>query len=48
MAMDALTGNMPTEKILSFCSATKLETGVGWMAFEAAHNKASDLFSKYH
>ena len=48
MAMDALTGNMPTEKILSFCSAIKLETGVGWMAFEAAHNKASDLFSKYH
>lgn len=48
MAMDALTGNMPTEKILSFCSSNKLETGVSWMAFEAAHNKATDLFSKYH
>ncbi len=48
MAMDALTGNMPTEKILSFCSKHKLDTGVNWMAFEAAHNKASDLFNKYH
>lgn len=48
MAMDALTGNMPTEKILSFCSKNKIDTGVNWMAFEAAHNKATDLFNKYH
>lgn len=48
MAMDALTGNMPTEKILSFSTAHKLNSGVNWMAFEAAHNKATDLFSEYH
>ena len=48
MAMDALTGNMPTEKVLSFCTQQKVVTGVSTTAFEAAYNKASSLFSKYH
>lgn len=48
MAKDELTGNMPTEKMLSYFNTVKAETGVRWMAFETAHNKASDLFSKYH
>lgn len=47
MAKDELTGNMPTEKMLSYFTAAKVETGVNWMAFETAHNKASDLFSSY-
>jgi hydroxymethylglutaryl-CoA lyase len=47
MAKDELTGNMPTEKMLSYFTAKKVDTGVKWMAFEAAFNKASDLFSKY-
>ena len=47
MAMDALTGNMPTEKMLSHFTAQKIETGVSWMAFEAAHNKATELFTQY-
>jgi hydroxymethylglutaryl-CoA lyase len=47
MAMDALTGNMPTEKMLSHFTAQKMETGVSWMAFEAAHNKATALFTQY-
>ena len=47
MAKDELTGNMPTEKILSYFTAVKADTNVNWMAFEAAFNKASDLFSKY-
>ncbi|CAI8186931.1 MAG: hydroxymethylglutaryl-CoA lyase [Flavobacteriaceae bacterium] len=48
MAADALTGNMPTEKMLSYFSSQKIEHGVRWMAFEAAHNKASAIFQKYH
>ena len=48
MAKDELTGNMPTEKMLSYFTSEKIETGVNWMAFEAAYNKASELFSEYH
>ncbi len=47
MAKDELTGNMPTEKMLSYFTSKKVDTGVKWMAFEAAFNKASDLFSRY-
>lgn len=48
MAKDELTGNMPTEKMLSYFTARKVETGVNWMAFEAAFNKAKDLFDSYY
>ncbi len=48
MAKDELTGNMPTEKMLSYFTSAKVDTNVNWMAFEAAFNKASDLFSSYH
>ncbi len=48
MAKDELTGNMPTEKMLSYFTGKKTHTGVNWMVFEAAHNKATDLFSAYH
>ena len=48
MAKDELTGNMPTEKMLSFFQEQKAETNVNWMVFEAAYNKASELFSVYH
>ncbi|MBO0321998.1 hydroxymethylglutaryl-CoA lyase [Muricauda sp. CAU 1633] len=48
MAKDELTGNMPTEKMLSYFTATKADTGVNWMVFEAAYNKATELFSAYH
>ncbi|SNR32052.1 hydroxymethylglutaryl-CoA lyase [Maribacter sedimenticola] len=48
MAKDDLTGNMPTEKMLSYFTTKKAEMGVNWMAFEAAYNKATELFSAYH
>ena len=48
MAKDELTGNMPTEKLLSYFTSNKVATGVNWMAFEAAYNKAKDLFSRYY
>ena len=47
MAKDELTGNMPTEKMLSYFTAAKVDTGINWMFFEAAHNKATELFSAY-
>jgi hydroxymethylglutaryl-CoA lyase len=48
MARDELTGNMPTEKMLSYFTSVKAETNVNWMAFEAAFNKATELFSVYY
>lgn len=48
MAKDELTGNMPTEKMLSYFTAEKTDSGVNWMVFEAAYNKATELFSVYH
>lgn len=48
MAKDELTGNMPTEKMLSFFTTEKVTTNINTMAFESAHNQATKLFSKYH
>jgi len=48
MAKDELTGNMPTEKMLSYFTEQKANTGVNWLVFEAAYNKATELFSQYH
>lgn len=48
MAKDELTGNMPTEKMLSYFTTKKADSGVNWMVFEAAYNKATELFSQYH
>jgi len=48
MAKDDLTGNMPTEKMLSYFTSEKVECDVNWMAFEASYNKATELFTAYH
>jgi len=48
MAKDDLTGNMPTEKMLSYFTSQKVATGVNAMTFEAPYNKATELFSQYH
>lgn len=48
MAKDELTGNMPTEKMLSYFTSEKADSNVNSMVFEAAYNKATELFSKYH
>lgn len=48
MAQDELTGNMPTEKMLSYFTSEKVATNVNAMVFEAAYNKATELFSTYH
>jgi len=44
MAKDELTGNMPTEKLLSYFTAKKVETGIKPMSFESAYNKALAVF----
>ena len=47
MAKDELTGNMPTEKLLSYFNTQKIQTNIDALAFESAHNAASALFSNY-
>lgn len=47
MAKDELTGNMPTEKLLSYFTKCNVETHVNWLKFEAAYNEATYLFSQY-
>jgi len=47
MAKDKLTGNMPTEKLLSYFTTQKIETNLNVLAFESAHNAASALFLNY-
>ncbi|CAM1343603.1 hydroxymethylglutaryl-CoA lyase [Tenacibaculum amylolyticum] len=44
MAKDELTGNMPTEKMLSYFTANKVETNIKPMSFESAYNKALEVF----
>lgn len=48
MAKDDLTGNMPTEKLLSYFTAQKANTNLNAMSFESAYNEASKLFGKFH
>ena len=48
MAKDELTGNMPTEKMLSYFNSVKVDSGIRPMSFESAHNEATRIFEKYH
>lgn len=48
MAKDDLTGNMPTEKLLSYFTAQKADTNLSAMSFESAYNEASKVFKSYH
>ncbi|MDB9913963.1 hydroxymethylglutaryl-CoA lyase [Flavobacteriaceae bacterium] len=48
MAKDDLTGNLPTEKILSYFAAEKVNTNVNSISFENAYKEASKIFNKYH
>lgn len=45
MAKDELTGNMPTEKMLSYFTANKVNTNVKPLSFESAYNKALEVFN---
>lgn len=47
MAKDDLTGNMPTEKLLSYFTTQKEVTDTSPMSFESAYNEASKLFGAF-
>jgi hydroxymethylglutaryl-CoA lyase len=44
MAKDDLTGNMPTEKLITFMAAEKIESKINVLAFESAYNEALKTF----
>lgn len=48
MAKDDLTGNMPTEKLLSYFTEQKADTDTKPMSFESAYNEATKIFTAYH
>ena len=48
MAKDVLTGNMSTEKLLSYFNSKKENTNLSAMSFESAYNEASKLFGAFH
>lgn len=47
MAKNELTGNMPTEKLLSYFTS-KQSNNLNAMSFESAFNEASKIFNTYH
>ena len=47
MASDALVGNMPTEKLITFFADRGIQAGVHMTTFESAMNKTSELFSQF-
>lgn len=48
MATDKLTGNMPTEKLISYFIANRKMIGLNTLSFESAYNEASKLFGEFH
>lgn len=47
MASDALVGNMPTQKVITFLNERGIDTGLCMTSFESAMNKTKELFSTY-
>ena len=47
MAKDELTGNMPTEKVLSYLTTNKVND-LNPMSFESSYNEASKICNFYH
>lgn len=48
MAKDELTGNMPTEKLVSYFTKRKMESNLNALSFEKAYNEASNIFNAYY
>ena len=44
MAKDELVGNLPTEKILSYCTANKIDHRLNPLHFESAYNMALNTY----
>jgi len=47
MATDSLTGNMPTEKLLSYFTTQKENTNMNPMSFESSYNESLKLFGDF-
>lgn len=47
MAKDELTGNMPTEKLLSYLTSKK-NNPLNSISFESAYNESSKIFKNFH
>jgi hydroxymethylglutaryl-CoA lyase len=47
MAADKLTGNMPTEKMLSYFESNQIETGINKEAFNTALQLSAQIFSAH-
>ena len=48
MASDALVGNLPTEKLVTFFNERRIHTGLCMTTFESAINKTKELFSEFN
>ena len=48
MAKDELTGNMPTERLVSYFTSKKCETSIKMTSFESSYNEATKIFTQYH
>lgn len=48
MAKNELTGNMPTERLISYFNTKKRETNVKMTSFESSYNEATKIFTKFH
>ena len=48
MAKDELTGNMPTERLVSYFTSKKCETNIKMTSFESSYNEATKIFTEYH
>jgi len=44
MAADDLTGNLPTEKLLSFFNQQKIALNINPIQFEYAYNQSLNIF----
>lgn len=47
MAKDELTGNMPTEKLITYFNQQKVYTNINAMSFESAYNEALKIFENF-
>ena len=47
MASDALVGNMPTEKLVTYFNGQGIQTGLSMTTFESAMNKTKELFAQF-
>ncbi|WP_438710004.1 hydroxymethylglutaryl-CoA lyase [Aquimarina muelleri] len=48
MAKDELTGNMPTERMISYFTTVDADTDIRTLSFESSYNEATKIFSAYH